>query len=422
MVESERGPAALSDDLAGRRLVYCNAGGADFRYEPERVTIALAVEALQRRYPTADAVRLLPPAGWRLAEGGEQRPVGSAGTIAWSLILDGRPTTCDQGIACAISGAGERLGTLRHVVPLELRCRSQFDPARHILPFRNAASDLGHVEPRLDLFRRTYRRGGTILPAAFFAGVYRDIVFLSPEGDTRGGGGLCTGMARFALEQSLQPAATGTAQLVGERQRAGAMEEAQAWHGRQLTDRALLAAARQFFDPSPAAAFYRFRDRLLASGRGEVAFDIGIARWEASPAKWGAMLRRLVTQGHTIVPYAFRQASEGFAEVSVYDPSYPDRADWPENVVRFDLLNDRYAYRGFGSLERDDPTTVLAVPQRNFAGSQTAYLASLANLAIHPELLGEEWRENETLRRNVAVAGGLLAAAVALRLRARRAA
>ena len=198
------------------------------------------------------------------------------------------------------------------------------------------------------------------------------------------------------------------------------MEDAQEWHGRQLADRALLAAARQFFDPSPAAAFYRFRDQVLASGRGEVAFDIGIARWEPSPAKWGAMLQRLVTQGHTIVPYAFRQVSEGYAEVSVYDPSYPDRADWAENVVRFDLLNDRYAYRGFGSLERDDPTTVLAVPQRNFEGDETAYLASLANLAIHPELLAEEWRENAGLRRGVAVAGGLLAAALALRRRVGR--
>jgi hypothetical protein len=192
------------------------------------------------------------------------------------------------------------------------------------------------------------------------------------------------------------------------------MMEVQAWHGRQLTDRALLAAARQFLDPSPSSAFYRFRDQVLVTGRGEVAFDVGIARWEPSPARWGAMLARLVSQGHTITPYAFRQVSDGAAEVSVYDPSYPDRADWPENVVRFDLINDRYFYRGFGSLERDDPTTVLAVPQGNFEGPGTAYAASIANLALHPELLAEEWRENGALRRNVSIAGGLLAASFAL--------
>jgi hypothetical protein len=257
-----------------------------------------------------------------------------------------------------------------------------------------------------------------VLADAFFKGLYRDIVFLTAETDARGSGGLCTGMARFALERSLEGASGAT--QPGEGERASEMVEVQAWHGRQLTDRALLAAARQFFDPSPSTAFYHFRDQVLASGRGEVAFDVGIARWEPSPAKWGAMLGRLVSVGHTVTPYAFRQASDGMAEVSVYDPSYPDRADWPENVVRFDLVNDRYAYRGFGSLERDDPTTVLAVSQGNFAVPGTAYAASIANLALHPELLAEEWRENGALRRNAAVAGGVLAASVALlRRRAR---
>ena len=111
--------------------------------------------------------------------------------------------------------------------------------------------------------------------------------------------------------------------------------------------------------------------------------------------------------------------SDRAAEVSVYDPSYPDCADWPENVVRFDLIDDRYYYRGFGALDRDDPTTVLAVRQQNFEGAGTAYLASLANLALHPELLAEEWRENGALRRNVAIAGGVLAAGFALLRRAR---
>ena len=95
----------------------------------------------------------------------------------------------------------------------------------------------------------------------------------------------------------MQPTPIAEAGLVGERRRAGAMEEVQAWHGRQLTDRALLASARQFFTTSPAVAFYRFRDQLLADGHSEFAFDVGIARWESSPAKWAEMLQRLVTQG-----------------------------------------------------------------------------------------------------------------------------
>ncbi|MFN8512087.1 MAG: hypothetical protein U0841_05765 [Chloroflexia bacterium] len=412
MVAEELG-AILGDSLAGERLVYTNAGGGGFRYEPGRVTVTLGVGALRRRYPGAQSVRLVPPEGWRLGTGAERREVGHEETIAWELVPGGVPATCEQGIAIGVGGGGLPLGTLRHVIPIEVRGESQFDPERHTLPFHNATSDFGRVEPRADLFARTYRRGGTVLADAFFKGLYRDIVFLTAETDARGSGGLCTGMARYALERSLRGAAS-DARSLSAGQRASEMVEVQAWHGRQLTDRALLAAARQFFDPSPSAAFYRFRDELLATGRGDVAFDVGIARWEPSPAKWGAMLEHLVSIGHTITPYAFRQVSDGMAEVSVYDPSYPDRADWPENVVRFDLVNDRYFYRGFGSLERDDPTTVLAVPQGNFEAPGTAYAASIANLALHPELLAEQWRENGALRRNVAIAGGVLAASVAL--------
>lgn len=409
----------LSDSLAGQRLLYTNAGRRDFRYEPGRVTIALAGEPLRARYSAAESVRLVPPQGWRVVDGPETRPVGDGATIAWEVEPGGPPATCEQGIACEIHGGGQRLGTLRHVILIEINGQSQFDPERHTLPFRNAVSDFGAVEPRADLFRRTYRRGGAILADAFFKGLYRDIVFLSAETDARGSGGLCTGMARFALERSMQPTPIAEAALLGERRRAGAMEEVQAWHGRMLTDRALLASARQFFTSSPSLAFYRFRDELFADGHSDFAFDVGIARWDPSPAAWGAMLERLVTQGHTITPYAFRQVSDRAAKVSVYDPSYPDRADWSENVVRFDLIDDRYFYRGFGALDRDDPTTVLAVRQQNFEGPGTAYLASLANLIMHPNLLAEEWRENGALRRNVAIAGGALAAGVALLRRVR---
>lgn len=415
MAGDERDAAALGDSLAGGALRYTNAGGGPFRYAPGELTLTLAADGL-RRFPAAEVVEVIPPPGWRAADGA-RRAVGD-GALAWRLAPGGIPATCEQGIALAVLGAGgRRLGTLRHAVPVELYGASQFDPERHTLPFRNSSGDFGPVEPRLDLFLRTYRRGGTVLPAAFFAGLYRDIVFLSAATAARGSGGLCTGMARFALERSLLP--DEAARPLAGRRRAVAMEAVQAWHGRQLTDRALLAAARQVLAPSPTAAFRRFRDQVLASGRGAVAFDIGIARWEPSPARWGAIFQRLVTQGHTITPYAFRQTSDRAAEVLAYDPSYPDRADWPENVVRFDLIDDRYAYRGFGTLDRDDPTTVLAVPQEHFAGQGTAYLASLANLALHPELLAAEWRDNGTLRRNAALAVGLLAAALALRARPR---
>ncbi|HEY8600414.1 MAG TPA: hypothetical protein VIL85_18400 [Thermomicrobiales bacterium] len=184
----------------------------------------------------------------------------------------------------------------------------------------------------------------------------------------------------------------------------------QIWHGRQLTDAALLAAGAQFLTPDSARSFRRFRDQVLANGCSTVAFDIGIARWAWSPRRWPEILRRLVTQGHTIVPYAFQQTDDDSATVQVYDPSYPAPEDAPQNIVRFDLARNRYRYRGFGALDRDDPTTVLAVAQRPFSQPGTALLASLASLILHPATGEAEVRGNKTVQRGlVAIAVGLLA-------------
>lgn len=390
----------LGDSLDGAPLIYGNEAGGPFRYAPERVTLTLPVAAVRRPYPGAEAARLTLPFGWRLIAGDIEQPLDDRTSLAWTVAPVGRPITCRPIFDCALLAGGRVIATIEHPIALEIRGQSQVDPQRDAPPFRNSPADLGAVEPRRALFDRTYRPGGTILPGAFFRGLYRDIVFLASGPDARGGGGLCTGMARFTLGCSLEGTHPSGAQ---------ARDEVQVRHGRQLTDRALLAAAIQFLSPSPAAAFRRFREQLFDEGRSTVAFDIGIARWDPSPRTYAATLHRLVTQGHTIVPYAFRQADDDTAEVLVYDPSYPGPEDRPGNVLRFDLSRDRYEYRGFGSLARDDETTVLAVEQRPFSRPGTAYLASLVNLGIHPEEAARELRENPAIRKGlVAIAGGAL--------------
>ena len=134
------------------------------------------------------------PPGWRVRDGDELREIGAVGTIALEPPPGGVPATCEQGIAGEVHGDGQRLGTLRHVILIEIRGQSQFDPERHTLPFHNSVGDFGAVEPRADSFRRTYRRGGAFLSDAFFKGLYRDIVFLSAATDERGSGGGCTGL------------------------------------------------------------------------------------------------------------------------------------------------------------------------------------------------------------------------------------
>lgn len=396
---SSRSVALLVDSLDGRGLVFGNERGDGFRYAPERLAVSLLVSPTRRRYPGVDRVRLVPPEGWRL-QGAAERLVGEGETIDWTLAPAGPPSSCRQTVRCELWSGDRRLDNLAHPLALEIRGRGQFDPRRHALPFRNALADLGRIVPSRGVFDRTYRSGAMILPGAFFRGLYRDIVFLSPGPDGGEGGGLCTGMARFALERSLAGAGEGRMS-----DGTAAREGAQVWHGRQLTDGALLAAAPWFFAPSPARAFARFRAQLLADGRSHVAFDVGIARWR--PAL--DTLRRLVHHGHTVVPYAFQQGSDDAATVFVYDPSYPFPEDLPHNVVRFDLARDRYAYRGFGSLAEDDGTTVIAVDQEPFREPGSAWLASLVSLILHPDTVLTEARENPAVRRNGAlVLAGLL--------------
>lgn len=399
----------LTDSLGASALLYSNEQDGIFRYAPAIVTLSLSVPALRQQHPTADATRLMPPLGWQSTDDPLRRLGAAEEDVTWWISPAGTPASCRQTVRCDLLAGEAIIATVEHTLAIELRGQSAFDPVRDIPPFRNSTADLGDIEPRRDLFERTYRRGGTILPGAFFRGLYRDIVFLASGTDARGGGGLCTGMARFALGCSLS----------GEHPPADRVREVvQIWHGRQLTDAALLAAAAQFLTPNAAGSFRRFRDQILASGYGTVAFDIGIARWEWSPRAWPEIFHRLVTQGHTIVPYAFQQIDDDSATVQVYDPSYPAPEDAPQNIVRFDLAHNRYAYRGFGALDRDDPTTVLAVTQRSFSRPGTAYLASLASLILHPATGEAEVRGNTMVQRGlVALATGLVGVMI---LRARR--
>ncbi len=388
-------PALLHDSLDGAALLYSNEHGGPFSYAPASLTISIEGTALRAQYPTADRMRLLPPDGWQIAGASWQQVGGDDTALAWTVQPAGIPGSCRQIVRCEVLAGAKFLATLEHPLGVELRGQSAFDALRDIPPFRNATADLGAVEPRRDLFARTYKPWGMILPGAFFRGLYRDIVFLASGPDARGGGGLCTGMARFALGCSLNsehPAAARVREVV------------QVWHGRQLTDAALLASAAQFLTPDVVRSYRHFRDQVLTNGAGTVAFDVGIARWNWNPREWPAIIQRLVTQGHTIVPYAFQQTDDETATVQVYDPSHPSPEEAAQNLMHFDLVRGRYAYRAFGALNHDDQTTVLAVTQRPFARPGTAFLASLASLFLHPDSGSDELRTNPTAQRGLAAA------------------
>jgi hypothetical protein len=375
-------------------LTFSNDDGHGFRWSPERFLLTADTDAWRSAHATVDSLTLGVPQGWHIIEDPCQ-PLDGRPTVNWTVIPGGTPSQSSTTITLLGLTAAERVAEAHLLLPVVLRGQSQFDPRRDALSFANSTFALGQLGPRRDVFDRTY--GLVPAASALFNGLYRAIVFIG--GDVRGyGGGLCSGMARAALERSL----TGHGSEP-------AIEQVMLWHGRQLTDRALLSSAGWFFKPSPRRAYLRFRDEVIGTGRSDVCFDIRVPR----------PLRRdiasaLMQEGHTVVPYAFRQSDDIHAEVLVYDPNHPEPESWPESVIRFDLTADTYAYRQLVSLD-DRSTTIIAARQSAYRNGRSAILATLASLVLFPQA-----RSGRLSGKTLAGAAGVTAIAASWIARRRR--
>jgi len=346
---------SLDGDILDR-LIWTNEATRSFHYAPEsfRLTIDLAgwrsvVPALEVALP---ATWVTDRPIWRVCAPDTQ-------FLDWTVTPNEAPSEFAARVVLRALKQGIVQESIECSLAVEFRGSSQFDPASHALREVNNVDSWGEVKPARDVFERTYRFA--FFPKALFNGLYRRIVFLG--GNVQGyGGGLCTGMARAALERSLTPA-----------QGEPSLDEVVLWHGRQLTDRALLASAPWFLVPSPRRAFRVFRREIVESGTTTRCFDIAV------PKPWRAdIATALQREGHTVVPYAFRQAEPGVAEVSVYDPNDPQASLARSTIMTFDLERDTYAYRGMASLD-DRRITVIAVDQDAYHRGKTAILSGLAS-------------------------------------------
>lgn len=391
---------AEMDGATLTRLRYANTPGtADFRYHPDRIRLTATlgqVPAPERDAPQRGAqVRLMVPPGWLTLPGAVRfLPVGET-TVTWTVYPQGVPDAYTVPLRVEVLHDGRVVDVAEASLGITVEGYSQFNPAEHALPFANTVADLGIVRPDPALFARTYRLA--LLPRAFFRGLYRAIVFIGGEPGAPQGG-LCTGLARAALERSLDVLPPS----------ADLRDEAIVLHGRQLTDRALLASAPWFFWPSPARAFRRFRADLLARGRSDRCFDIAVPRpWRRDIA------RALTAEGHTVVPYGFRQDDPDRAEVLVWDPNHPSSGpDAAARTLTVDLRGNSYGYRDRAALG-DRTTTIVAVRQPAYRRGRTALLASAANLILYPASAG-------LTRRHLAVGGAVAAGAAGAALAAVR--
>lgn len=250
-----------------------------------------------------------------------------------------------------------------------------FDPALNGYDFVNTAEAYGTVELNRGLFDRTFSL--VLDRKRFYYKMYRDI--LGATQDENGtivanaplSTGLCTGMVRSALQFFLEEVSPPAAQ----RTPAGeTLEQIKLLHGRQLTDRALLNAARWLVWGGPRRVFFTFRDAVISGYRDPLAFDIGVPTLRRKD-----FLRAVQAEGHTVIPYAFRQNGSQ-AEISIYDPNYPGM----EGLIQFDLAKNSYYYTDrYQSVRANgETTTIVAVPQSAYQKGRTALLASLANFFI----------------------------------------
>ena len=305
------------------------------------------------------AWRLKAPTGWRIAALAPDR---------WRAFPEGFNPDLPQRFSLIDPDGSESRREIEVIVTLDLR--SSFDGKRHALPYRNNADVLGRYDPRWDIFERTYSRMPARLQRLLFGGLYSDIVFLHSDGS---GGGLCTGMARWAIARGkgLEPDPGPLP---------NAVERVALYHGRQLRDRALLASLGWFLRASPRAAFRAVRDDLLRTGYSDRALDVGV------PKPWRRdVFRALVRVGHTVVPYRVRQEGPWRGCIEVYDPNRPEAIGSEEpRVIEFDLRRDRYSYRKLASMDQGN-VGMIAVRQSAYEGDGSAMLATIGSLLLSPK-------------------------------------
>lgn len=291
-------------------------------------------------------------------------------------------------------GAGRVVAQTSLTLDVVWEGHSGFDPARHGYDFVNSGSAYGAVRLDRAVFEQTY--GLTFERDNLFRKMYRDILGATEDANGPIAGtaplssGLCTGMIRSALEYYRQ----GASPLAHDRQPNGdTLTTIKLFHGRQLTDRALFQAAGWIVLGGPRKVFEAFKKEVLRGNLDPMAFDIGIATLKRKD-----FFRAVQAEGHTTIPYAFRQTGPYTGQIFIYNPNIPASqenygyANAPLGqerrlagpVINFDLAKNTYYYTDhYQSLRPNgDPTTIVAVHQSAYEKGRNALIASIANKFI----------------------------------------
>ncbi|HEX2910503.1 MAG TPA: hypothetical protein VH186_06810 [Chloroflexia bacterium] len=391
------GELVVSDNLKDSQLSYTNKpqNTRTFQFEPASFSLHLS---------GPDLSGAAGPEGALLVE------IGSPGGLLWgsakigaNQLAAGYDLNCTPtgnppapgslllNIAVKAASGGNTLLRAQHSLTMVWIGHSGFDPAVNGYNFVNSGSAYGAVSIDRAVFDRTY--GLLLGREKFFRKMYRDI--LGATVDEKGpiahsaplSSGLCTGMIRSTLAFYLKQANPPAHQLdpVGD-----TLNTIKLYHGRQLTDKALFQAAGWIIRGGPRKVFEVFKKEVLSGNKDPLAFDIGIAT-----LKRKNFFTAIQSEGHTVVPYAFRQSSPQSAEIFIYNPNIPasqenygyanapagEEARLTGPVINFDLANNKYFYTDHYQSVRPngDPTTIVAVHQSAYEKGRSAIITSIAN-------------------------------------------
>ncbi len=391
----------VSDSLNNGRLLYTNSPQTHtvFKIEPDAFDLQLILPpATLNLDPTSLIVLEAGPTG--------QLPWGRA-EVSPAALTEGYQLRCkipgDLKVAPGsvdfevnLLEKASRQPLLMTAYPLTMVWvgHSGFDPAIHGYNFVNSGGVYGAVRLDRKIFNQTY--GWGLDKEKFFRKMYRDILGATVDengpipGQAPLSSGLCTGMIRSSLAFYLQHARPTAHDLtpVGP-----TLDTIMLYHGRQLTDRALLQATGWIVRGGPRRVFEEFKKEVMRGNPDPMAFDIGVAAWGRKDF-W----RAIQAEGHTTIPYAFRQEQPDQGEIFIYNPNNPaDQDDYgyanapagqarrlEKHVIRFDLTKNTYYYSDHYQSVRPngDGTTIVAVHQSAYEQGRSALIASIANRFI----------------------------------------
>ena len=355
----------VSDNLSDSEI-----GVRDSLHRSQRQLLVdpIIITATPRNCPPGSELVLQLPDGLYLVPGQHAyRGVVDGSQTAWEVTLDPRAAPARLTYSVRLQTLSGPLATTRRTIVATIYGATGFEPSRDGFSFVDSPHLFGTVEPTRAIFVRSFLAGlHSFVSRRVFNRIYRSIFRC----------GALTGLSMTVLWLFVNRTNASTRDVASPGQNTRVLIDT--FHGRQISDAALLRSGLDLVRNSPAAMFQELRRATLELDKQPVAFNVGVPiiyRWD--------FLRVVMRQGRTIVPYSYRIVPGHIAEIAVYDPgSIMEGAILPTPLLFIDLLQDTYAYGSWSSLEPGNRTTITLARLTTYSRPRACLIAILVSLVL----------------------------------------